>query len=104
MSTRTKFNGRMSFAPNPLEFEMNFWIKFAFCLLLATCSFSLAGSRAEACGGRAVGAVLRVGTAPVRLARKVQLNSLQRRASRGNTLAAARVCGVSQRKAARACR
>lgn len=96
MSTRTKFNGRMSFAPNPLEFEMNFWIKFAFCLLLAICSFALTGS-AEACEGRVAGAVLR----PVRTLNRVRVNRLEARAARGNKLAAARTEATHARMSSR---
>jgi hypothetical protein len=43
----------------------------------------------------------RVATAPVRAVRAVQLNSLERRACRGNRMAAARIEGASHRMAMR---
>lgn len=78
-------------------------MRLLMCLFLAIMAFCCSVSNAEACEGHVVGALFRVGTAPVRLARQVQLNSLERRSARGNKLAAARTEGVSQRKAARAC-
>ena len=60
------------------------------CLILAVCAFALTAPNAEACGGRVAGALLRVGTAPLRLVNHVRVNRLEARAARGNRLAAAR--------------
>lgn len=77
--------------------------KLLICLVLAICAFALTAPNAEACGGRVAGALLRVGTAPVRLANHVRVNRLEARAARGNRLAAARTENTEARMAARAC-
>jgi hypothetical protein len=81
--------------------------------LLVCCCFFLAAPTAEAArfpvlgfpfrvGAKAVKVTAKAVTLPARAVRQVQVNSLERRACRGNKMAAARVEGVSSRKAARA--
>lgn len=84
-----------------------FWRTLMRGLLLkvcVVCGMALAGlpaMKVEARDWPVLRGTLRVVTAPVRAVRQVQLNSLKRRAARGNNLAAARTEGVASRKAAR---
>jgi hypothetical protein len=71
---------------------------------LVCCLYLLAAPNAEA-GDYAfpvLGAPFRVTARVVTIPRKMQVNSLERRACRGNRMAAARVEGVSSRKSSRA--
>jgi len=77
--------------------------------LLVCCCFFLAAPTAEAAHFPVLGFPFRVGAKAVKvtakavtLPRRMQVNSLERRASRGNKMAAARIEGVSSRKSARA--
>lgn len=73
------------------------------CLILAVCAFALTAPNAEACGGRVAGALLRVGTAPLRAVNRVRVNRLEARAARGNRLAAARTENTQARRGSGCC-
>lgn len=65
-------------------------------------TFPVAGAPFRA-GARVLRGAARLALAPARLANKVRVNSLERRASRGNRMAAARLENTQARMKARGC-